>query len=134
MSPERVIQIWFATRKHETFKKYLKEEGFKYLGCGRTSEVFTRRDVNFVVKVGKGCVTRKFKEPELEKFRLPYLFVNGNRSVGIQHKVRRNKESKYRAFRIINNAVPPDVFLDNYDIHQDNVGWLNRKPVIFDYK
>lgn len=134
MSPDRVIQIWNETRKHETFKERLQQEGFKYLGCGRSSTVFSRGDVNFVVKVGKGVNTRKFKEPELEQFRLPYLYVNGNRNMGIQLKVNRNKKSKYRAFKRISDAVPPEIFLDTYDIHQDNVGWLNRKPVIFDYK
>jgi hypothetical protein len=134
MSPDNVIALWHQTRNHEKFKKLLKQQGFKYLGCGRNSTVFARDDVNFVVKIGRGCVTRKFKEPELEQFRLPYLYVNGNRNIGIQLRVRRDKKSKYRAFKRIQDATPPELQLYEYDIHQDNVGWLNRKPVIFDYK
>jgi hypothetical protein len=133
MSPDRVIQIWNATRNKKLFKRLLVEEGLKPVGCGERSLVFGNKSLDFIVKVSDGVVTRKFREPDLERFRLPYLYTNGNRQIAIQRKAnRRTKASRYRAWSIIRDAVKTP--LDTYDIHQDNVGWVDGKPVIFDYK
>src|SRR4051812_40441842 len=133
MTPEEIISIWNVSRNKQRFKTYLRSQGFQIIGCGERSVVLSKKSLDFVVKVSDGVVVRKFREKELEKFRLPYIYVNGNRNIAIQKKVtRRTKASRYRAWAKIRDSVT--TLLSDYDIHQDNVGWLNRKPVIFDYK
>ena len=132
MLPYQVIQLWQDTKHKETFKQKLSECGFKLIGCGERSVVFSKKGLDYVVKVSNGLVTRPFKELDLEKFRLPYIYVNGNRQIGIQLKAtRRTTKSRYKAWVKIRDSV--DIPLATYDIHQDNVGWIDRKPVIFDY-
>lgn len=133
MSPTQVIEIWQQTRNKKKFQDSLAQLGFKYHGCGKMSTVWTRDDVDYVVKIGTGCVTHKFKEPTLEQFRLPYIYTNGNRCIGIQLKANTTKEDKYQAYKKISEEASMDIELYDYDIHQDNVGLLNGKPVIFDY-
>ncbi len=133
MTHDEVITIWNETRNKNKFKTLLKNFGFKTIGYGERSLVFSKKEIDFVVKVSDGVVTRKFKEEDLEQFRLPYIYVNGNRNIAIQKKVtRRTKSSRYRAWAKIRDSVEAN--LEVYDIHQDNVGWLDRKPVIFDYQ
>ncbi len=133
MTPEQVIDVWYETKNKERFKAFLKECGFTCIGYGDRSIVLSKKCIDFVVKVSSnGIVTRKFKRPDLEKFRLPYLYVNGNRNIAIQQKVtRRTKASRYRAWSHIRDNV--DANLGDFDIHQGNVGWFKGKPVFFDY-
>lgn len=104
------------------------------MGWGESSLVYSRKDVDFVVKVSSYLTDTPLKNKILEKFRLPYLFVNRTKSVGIQLKASaRTQSSRYKAWKKIRDAAV-GINLDFYDIHQDNVGWINRKPVIFDHK
>lgn len=133
MSPSRVIQLWNETRNKSKFKESLLAAGLRKIGFGERSLIFSNKELDFVVKVSDGVTTRKFKEPELEQFRLPYLFVNGNRHIAIQRKANcRTKALRYRAWAMIRDAANVDLM--DYDIHRDNVGWVDGKPVIFDYK
>src|SRR6478736_8180071 len=132
MLPYQTIQLWNQTKNKRKFESLLIEKGFSVIGSGDRSLVFSRRDIDYVVKISTGLVSRPFQNSILEKFRLPYIFLNGNHQIGLQLKAsRRTKSSRYRAWKKIRDAANVD--LDVFDIHQDNVGWINRKPVIFDY-
>lgn len=134
MSPIKVINLWNESSNKNEFKAKLLKHGFKIIGFGAQALVFSKKSLDFVIKVTQngGLPNRKFRETDLEQYRLGYLFLSDTRHVGIQKKVNRNKKSKYRAWAKIRDAV--EVHLEKYDIHQDNVGFLNRRPVIFDYK
>lgn len=130
----QVVSIWNNSNDKKDFRKRLLKEGFIRIGAGRRAVVFSKPQLEYVVKIASvgGVPSRKFKEPELEKFRLGYLFLNGNRQVAIQRKAKRTTKSKYRAWARIRDSVDRDI--SDYDIHHDNVGWIDGKPVIFDYK
>lgn len=130
MLPADVIKIWNKTKNEETFKEHLRDQGFKFLGSGLDSVVFTKPRIEFVVKVSEGVLpTHKIPHPKLEEYRLGYIFTNRQRSVGIQMRV--NRSNRYRAWARIRDSV--DVNIDEFDIHQQNVGWYLGKPVIIDY-
>ncbi len=132
MTIKKIIRLWNETRNKKLFKKLLLAAGFSILGFGLRSIVFSKRKLDFVVKVSDGVVTRKFKQPDLERYRLKYIYTNGNRNIAIQKKAScRTKASRYRAWAKIRDSVNAN--LEEFDIHQDNVGWLNGTPVIFDY-
>ena len=134
MLPTEVIEIWNKTRNKKKFQIDLEVKGFKYIGCGKRSTVLSREDIDYVIKISDcGCVTRRFREPTLEQFRLPYIYTNGNRCIGIQKKAEVTPEGKYRAYEKILSEIPIEIDLYDFDVHQDNVGWLNGKPVIFDH-
>ena len=134
MSPTQVIQIWNESKNKQDFKTKLKQEGFVAIGSGRRSIVFSKPKLDYVVKVAStgGVPTRSFREPEIEQFRLGYLFLNGNRQVAIQRRVNCGKKAKYRAWARIQESTDKDLYI--YDVNQENVGILDNKPVIFDYK
>jgi len=129
MTPQSIVKIWNKAKNKKDFEQKLTDRGFSYFGCGDNSVVYSKKDINFVIKVGKGVCTRKLPK-ELERFRLPYIYTNGNRQIAIQLKVDTSKT--YEARKIIDSSCSRTNLLD-YDIHQDNVGWLDGKPVIFDY-
>lgn len=134
MSPTQVIQIWNESKNKQDFKTKLKQEGFIAIGAGRRSIVYSKPKLDFVVKVAStgGVPTRKFKEPEIEQYRLGYIFLNGNRQIAIQQRVNCGEKAKYRAWKRIQEGSGEDLYI--YDINQENVGFLKNKPVIFDYK
>lgn len=130
MSPDKIIEIWKSTQNQEEFRKLIKQEGFIYLGKGLDTKVYGHKKAEFVVKISRDKLpTRKFKEPALEEFRLGYLYINRGRNVGLQQRVQR--KNRLKAFnKICENA---NIDLIQYDIHIQNVGWLDGKPKIIDY-
>ncbi len=134
MSHTEIIHLWNESKNKQDFKTKLKEQGFVTIGSGRRSVVFSKPKLDFVVKVASagGVATRAFREPEIEKYRLPYLYVNGNRHIAIQPKVNCSKKNKYRAWDRIQGETSVELYI--YDINQENVGMRKNKPVIFDYK
>ena len=48
----------------------------------------------------------------------------------IQPKVKRN--SKNKAYKFLEERLGKD-YCELFDVHPDNVGWIDDKPVIFDY-
>jgi len=130
MSPAEVIKLWKSIEQEKQFKDALKESGFRYIGSGLESVVYAKPRSEFVVKVCDGRIaTHKLKDPQLEKYRLGYIFTNRRKSVGIQMRV--NRSNRYRAWAQIRDSVNTD--LSEFDIHQQNVGWYKGKPVIIDY-
>jgi hypothetical protein len=131
MQIDSIIKIWYESRRRDKFTSNLKKQGFCIVGYGDRSLVLSKPEIDFVVKVSDRLPTRRFREPELEKFRLPYIFLSENKRMGIQAKVNVGRRAKYLAFRKINEATQADLAM--YDIHLDNIGFLKRRPVIFDY-
>lgn len=132
--PSQIIKQWKRIRSRRRFESLLSREGWKRVGFGLDAVVYGIKEADFVVKLSDGVPTRRFKEPSLERFRLGHVYVSPRRKFSIQRKVAtRTSSSRYRAWKVINEAVEPEIDLLDYDIHQDNVGWLDGKPVIFDY-
>ena len=129
ISPKSVISLWNKSRNKKDFENKLRSKGFACIGAGRYSAVYGSNRANFVVKVGLGVTTRKLPK-EIDKFRLPYIFTNGNRQVALQVRVSTNRQ--YEALKEIKQATDR-VNIADYDIHKANVGWYQGKPVIIDY-
>lgn len=130
MPPQIIIDLWNESKNKKDFEEKLIERGFKCIGAGKYSAVYGCSRVNFVVKVGLGVSTSKLPK-SLDKFRLPYIFTNGNRQIAIQQKVR--IERQYEAQKLIRAACGDNIDIEDYDIHKENVGWFRGRPVIIDY-
>ena len=67
-------------------------------------------------------------EYKLNKYTVKTYYTDG--CIAIQPKVKRNNKNK--AYNFLEERLGKD-YCEIFDVHPDNVGWLDNKPVIFDY-
>ena len=114
----------------ELFITHLENGGYRCIGDGAYKLVFSKRSVDFVVKVyHTGAVDDKpNKKYKLNKYTVKTYYTDG--CIAIQPKVKRNNKNK--AYNFLEERLGKD-YCEIFDVHPDNVGWLDNKPVIFDY-
>ena len=114
----------------ETFIKKLEENNFQCIGEGAYKLVFSKKSIDFVIKIyHTGSIDdREDKRFKLTKYCVkPYYKCN---CICIQPKAKRNAKNK--AYKFLEERLGKD-YCELFDIHQENVGWIDEKPVIFDY-
>lgn len=107
--------------------------GMDYVGDGYYKTVYSKDSIDFVVKIHwEGlCDDTGWSRLRFAKDYLKPLFRN--RWVSIQPKVATNVSSQERAYDFFVEKYG-DRYLDQYDVHEENVGCRNGKPVIFDFE
>lgn len=110
--------------KYKKMRTWLRSVGFRFIGRGCYKDVYARKGFNYVIKIGD---TFWHEEPDEEVCLLP-VFIND--WLEIQQKVSlRNRDE---AYKIIHKYLD-DKGSEIADAHCDNVGWLGKKPVLFDW-
>ena len=124
---ENGIQLSLAK---ECFIEKLKKLKFNCIGEGTYKLVFSKRSVDFVVKVySNGSVDDKLlNEEDFSPYIIESLYSDG--AIKIQAKASRARKNK--AYKFFENMFGKE-YCEIYDIHAENVGWINGKPVIFDF-
>ena len=112
------------------FIKELESEGYKCIGDGAYKLVFSKKNIDFVIKVfHTGSIDEKISS----SFRFykdyvhPYYFDG---VMSIQQKV--DIKNKNDAFFFFEKKFGKD-YCEIYDINPENVGWIKEVPVIFDF-
>jgi len=112
------------------FIKELENGGYKCIGDGAYKLVFSKKNIDFVIKVfHTGSIDEKISS----SFRFykdyvhPYYFDG---VMSIQQKV--NTKNKDNAFSFFEKKFGKD-YCEIYDINPENVGWIKEVPVIFDF-
>ena len=112
------------------FIEKLEKAKYECVGDGAYKLVFSKKSIDFVVKIyHNGSVDDKTDE----RFKLAKFFIKPTYSDGvisIQQKAKRINKNK--AYKFFEDLFGKD-YCELHDIHQDNIGWLNNKPVIFDF-
>jgi hypothetical protein len=114
----------------KSFIKKLKKLKFHVIGDGTFKLVLSKKSINFVVKVyHNGSIDDKINEDcKFKEYFIEPTYSDG--AISIQAKAKRNATTKaYKFFEKMFGKSYCEVF----DIHPENVGWLNGKPVIFDF-
>jgi hypothetical protein len=118
------------TLAKELFIKKLEANNFQCIGEGAYKLVFSKKSVDFVVKIYH---TGSIDDREDGRFKLtkycvkPYYRCS---CISIQPKVKRTAKNK--AYQFLEERLGKD-YCELFDVHQENVGWIDNKPVIFDY-
>ena len=118
------------TLAKELFIKKLEAQNFQCIGDGAYKLVFSKKSIDFVVKIyHTGSIDdREDKRFKLSKYWMkPYYRCT---CISIQPKVKRTNKNK--AYKYLEERLGKD-YCELFDIHPDNVGWSEDKPVIFDY-
>lgn len=106
-------------------KQWLRLMGLEIIGTGADKKVYSHDELDFVVKVGYISNLKK----DLEAPKEWMFFGEYYDFVEIQPKVKVfQTEKAVRLIRELYGACLPE-----YDIHVDNVGWHDGKPVAFDW-
>ena len=121
--------INFSLAKDKFIEK-LEKAKYECVGDGAYKLVFSKKSVDFVVKIYHN---RSIDDKTDERFKLAKFFIKPTYSDGvisIQQKAKRTNKNK--AYKFFEDLFGKD-YCELHDIHQDNIGWLNNKPVIFDF-
>jgi len=114
----------------ELFISSLESKNFKCIGDGGYKLVFTKRSVDFVVKIYH---TGSIDDKEDGRFKLSkYTIKPWYRDKYIAIQLKAIRTNKHKAYKIIESKLGSD-YCELFDVHPDNVGWLNNEAVIFDY-
>jgi hypothetical protein len=114
----------------EIFIRELENGGYKCIGEGAYKLVFSKKSLDFVVKIYH---TGSIDDREDKRFKLTKYCVKPYykcKCICIQPKVKRNKKNK--AYKYLEERLGKD-YCELFDVHPDNVGWIDNKPVIFDF-
>lgn len=114
----------------DLFIESLEAKNFECIGEGAYKLVFSKKSVDFVVKIYH---TGSIDDREDKRFKLTKYcvkFFHKDAYISIQPKVKRN--SKNKAYIYLEKKLGKH-YCELYDVHPDNVGWLNNKAVIFDF-
>jgi hypothetical protein len=112
------------------FIRNLKDGGCKCIGEGAYKLVLSKEDFDFVVKIyHTGAIDDKC-DNRLKLMRYYLKPYYKSPLISIQPKVKLSK--KHNAFKLLETILGED-YCRKFDVHADNVGWLNNAPVIFDY-
>ena len=124
---ENGIDLYLA---RDNFIEKLEKAKYECVGDGAYKLVFTKKSLDFVVKIyHNGSVDDKTDR----RFKLAKYFIQPEYSDGvisIQQKAKRSNKNK--AYQFFEDLFGKD-YCELHDIHQDNIGWINNKPVIFDF-
>jgi len=114
----------------ESFIRHLENGGYECIGDGAYKLVFSKKNIDFVVKIyHTGSIDdRQDKRFKLNKYWVKPYYKCG--CISIQPKVKRNAKNK--AYKFLEERLGKD-YCELFDVHPDNVGWVDDKPVIFDY-
>lgn len=114
----------------KNFIKKLEKLKYHLLAKGTFKSAFTKKSIDFVIKIyHNGSVDDRLQEESLfAKYFIRPTYFDG--AISIQRKAKRINKNK--AYKFFENIFGKD-YCELYDIHPENVGWLNNKPVIFDF-
>ena len=121
------LDIKFAKKN---FIKKLKKLNFKIIGDGTFKLVLSKKSIDFVVKIyHNGSVDDKLdKRYKFSKYFIDPIYFDG--AISIQKKA--NRKNKKTAKNFFEKKFGK-TYCEIYDIHSENVGWINNNPVIFDF-
>jgi len=124
---ENGIQL---SRAKEYFVEKLEKHTYKCIGAGTYKLVFSKKSVDFVVKIyHNGSIDDKLmQEEDFSPYIVESAYSDG--VIKIQAKASRAKRNK--AYKFFENIFGKE-YCEIFDIHSENVGWINNKPVIFDF-
>jgi hypothetical protein len=115
------------------FKSWLTRNKLKHIGRGNTSNVYSSKKLEFVVKLvldGELLDFPKHSRHPLYKRWIKPLFVSKCRKMMIQPKASTRYIDRTKALRILKHIFGNKV--DSYDVHDENVGIYKGKAMIFD--
>ena len=114
----------------EYFIKKLEKLKYKCIGDGAYKLVFSKKSVDFVAKIyHNGSIDDKLMQKEDFS---PYIVESAYSDGVIKIQAKANRANKNKAYKFFENIFGKE-YCEIFDIHSENVGWINNKPVIFDF-
>jgi hypothetical protein len=138
-----ILSIWQDCQKISTYNKQLdkahakkrfiqklKNLNYKIIGDGTFKLVLSKKSVDFVIKIyHSGSIDdQQTNDLNFKDYFLKPIYFDG--MINIQQKVKRN--CKKKAYEFFEKRFGK-VYCEINDIHSENVGWIDDKPVIFDF-
>jgi len=124
---ENGIQLSLAK---EYFIEKLEKIKYKCIGDGTYKLVFSKKSVDFVVKIyHNGAIDDKLIQREDFS---PYIVESTYSDGAIKIQAKASRASRNKAYKFFENTFGKE-YCEIFDIHSENVGWINNKPVIFDF-
>lgn len=112
----------------------LEKFGFKQLKGNFSKGVWYNKKKNIIIKIGLLSISRKPKYVNI----IPTIIINKYDNLYLIQK-KADRRFKNKALKILEDEfskidISNSSGLSNvYDIHMENVGWYNNKPVVFDW-
>lgn len=137
LSPKTLVKR-FETNP-DSFERWLKKQGFVFIGSGAFSMVFSHKKVNYVVKIGAG----EYEIPRGKYYLKPLHVVNDGDGMMIQPKCESvyngdqeddwdEDTDEYQYWRGIVEKLASKC-VSWCDDHCGNVGIYKGQPVIIDW-
>lgn len=130
---QKLINYYEKTVDTDKFLNVLIKLGFDKISVGNFSDVFRFKDSNFVIKVcirgNQGLPVPDNRSKRLKELFVGYKCISLDSKVGVQERVEEYASIKDKVLR--KNLLKLTKL--KYDIHIGNIGYLNNRPVVFDF-
>lgn len=121
---------------YRTVLKDLQAAGFTKIGKGASAVVFTKKSVDYVIKVGDKIDKQPPFDSYLRAYYAKMLYTSKNRKIKVQEKARTDDKSSRKALKLLSNLLYSSEreLFEEYDIRMCNCGMIKETPVVFDYR
>lgn len=126
----KALSLYLELNKNtEKFRKQIIVQGFNEIDQGSYKLIYSKNKLSYVIKIARSLNDEFAKLPsKLKNFYLKPYYIDQN--IVIQQKADTTNSKEAR--QDIADLIGQDSCCD-YDIWEGNCGYLNNKPVIFDF-
>jgi len=109
---------------------------YKIISIGASALVFTKYNLDYVVKIGDSLDMIPRKTSKFHKYYAKIIWRSKNKKIIVQEKVNTSNKNTYKAIKLLSKKFNLDINTldEKYDIRIYNVGIKNNKPKIIDYR
>lgn len=121
-------------KTHAKAESFIESCGFKLIGMGSFTNVYSKRGVDYVIKFGQSnykIVHADFSDEKLKQIFLTPLWVKNNKRICIAPKANRRSVKNVHISEI--KLAAKTLGIKVGDLRRDNIGRYDGKPYIIDY-
>jgi len=126
----KALSLYLELDKNtEKFTKQIIAQGFNEIDQGSYKSIYSKNKLSYVIKIARSLNDEFAKLPsKLKNFYIKPYYIDER--IVIQQKA--DTENSKEARQDIADLIGQDSCCD-YDIWEGNCGYLNGKPVVFDF-
>ena len=126
----KALSLYLELNKNtEKFKKQIIAQGFNEIDQGSYKLIYSKNKLSYVIKIARSLNDEFAKLPsKLKNFYIKPYYIDER--IVIQQKA--DTKNSEEARQDIADLIGQDSCCD-YDIWEGNCGYLNGKPVVFDF-
>jgi fructosamine-3-kinase len=126
----KVVNLYLELGKNtEKFIQQIIVRGFEKIGLGSYKSVYSKKKLGYVIKIANSLNDEFANVPsEIKNYYIKPYYIDER--IVIQQKA--NTKNSEEARQDIADLIGQDSCCD-YDIWEGNCGYINNKPVIFDF-